>query len=372
MMQRIYGAPRSILNAPPNLVSLQNAQYCKDCQIRPRLADMNGREINGLERQRIEMYLKGRWGVRQIARSLKRNHGVISREIERNSKPNGEYSSVYAQICADKRRVRRGNVKRKLDKNDVLKDYVVNELKQGFAPDVIAGRLKLISSPALQGETISHEAIYQWLYEGEGNEYGYWQNLPNRRRKRKKHGSRNRYKGNMIKDRVSIHERGEGIDDRIELGHWETDSVIYNGSGGEILSVQTERKARFLQMHRLPSKSAKDTLDALQETISSVPQDLIKTITFDNGSEGARHYILKQDYNIDTYFCDTYSSWQKGTVENMNGLIRRHLPRGTDLRRITDHQIYEIQTKLNNTPRKILNYRTPTEVMFNLPPKVVH
>jgi transposase, IS30 family len=175
-----------------------------------------------------------------------------------------------------------------------------------------------------------------------------------------------------IPGRVSIHARDEGINERLTLGHWESDSVIYTGSGGQRLSVQTERKARFIQIHRLPSGSAQHTLDALRETICSVPQDLVKTITFDNGSEGVLHEQLGHDYFIKTFFCDTYASYQKGGVEQANSLIRRELPRGTDLRTISDQQIYAIQKRRNDTPRKILGYLTPREVLFNLPPKVVH
>lgn len=159
---------------------------------------------------------------------------------------------------------------------------------------------------------------------------------------------------------------------RLVLGHWETDSVIYPGSGGQRLSVQTERKARFVQIHRLPSGKAQDTTDAIRESIASVPQDLWKTITFDNGSEGAGHQTLQHDYGVRTYFCDPYASWQKGTVEQTNGLIRRCLPRGTDLRDISNQEIYDTRERLNDTPRKILGYRTPREVLFDLPPEVVH
>ena len=150
------------------------------------------------------------------------------------------------------------------------------------------------------------------------------------------------------------------------------DSVIYNKGIKQRLSVQTERKARFVQIHRLPSGSSQDTLDALRETVASVPQELIKSITFDNGSEGALHETLRHDYGIQTYFCDPYASWQKGGVENMNRLIRRYLPRGTDLSKVTDQQIYAIQQTINDIPRKILDYLTPREVLFDLPPGVVH
>jgi IS30 family transposase len=333
---------------------------------------MHGREITYLERQKIEYRLACKVSIREIAKVLRRNHSVVCREICRNKKPDGSYSAVYAESLCEKRRVRCGNVKRKLDKYELHRDFVVGELKRGRTPDVIAGRMKILPPQNLQGVTISQESIYTWLYEGEGHTYGYWQYLPTRRRKRRKRGTRRKQRKICIPERVSIHVRDEAIHERKELGHWETDSVIYGRSGSQRLSVQTERKARFVQIHRLPSGSAKDTLDALRETVTSVPQDLVKTITFDNGSEGALHSTLVNDYNIETYFCDPYSSWQKGGVENMNKLIRRYLPKGTDLSMIHNQTIYDIQERLNNTPRKILNYRTPKEVLFSLSPEVVH
>lgn len=366
-------APHSILNAPLEVGIGKMARFCKQRQIDPYLGSMRGRELTSKERDRIEWYLKGKWSLRDIGRALKRNHGVVSREVERNKKPDGSYSAVYAQVACDKRRVRRGNVKRKLDHNEKLKEWVLDRLKNDhWAPDVIAGKLKLSPPPVLQGACISTESIYQWLYEGEGHERGYWQLLAHSRKQRRRRGTRKKQGRTSIPNRVSIHVRDESISERLQLGHWESDSVIYSKSSRERLSVQTERKARFVQIHRLPSGSSQDTLDALRETVSSVPQELMKSITFDNGSEGALHERLRHDYNIETYFCDPYSSWQKGSVENMNGLIRGYLPRGTDLSKVSNQQIYAIQQTLNNIPRKILGYFTPREVLFDLLPEVVH
>ena len=333
---------------------------------------MNGQEITCLERQKIELCLKGKWSLRRIGRELKRDHTVICREIRRNRKPEGFYSAVYAQGLADRRRVRRGNVRRKLDRDERLREYVISELKRGMAPDVIAGRVRYAPPPHLRGSTVSHEAIYAWLQEGEGHACGYWHLLPTKRGRRRRHGRRKMRQKTPIPDRIPVQERSEGADARLTLGHWETDSVIYPGSGGERLSVQKERKARYVLIHRLPSGKASDTTDAIRESIASVSQDLWKTITFDNGSEGAQHRKLTDEYGIETYFCDPYASWQKGAVEQANGLIRRRLPRGTDLRTITNHDIHAVQEALNDTPRKILGYRTPREVLFGLSPEVVH
>ena len=122
-------------------------------------------------------------------------------------------------------------------------------------------------------------------------------------------------------------------------------------------------------MHKLANKTAEETKEALIKTAESVPREIFRTITFDNGSEGVKHTEIQEMFNIDTYFCDPFSSYQKGGVENMNKLIRQYLPRKTDMKNITDQQIYQIQERLNSRPRKGLNYQTPNEVINKVVPR---
>lgn len=332
---------------------------------------MQGRILTCLERQRIEFRLKAHLPVRQIARDLKRNHGVICREIERNRSRDGTYSAVLAQEKADHRRERGKRRTRKLDRDDALREHVIRELEAGRSPDVIAGRLKTHPPPGLEGKTISHESIYAWIQTGEGRKLGLHHHLlSGRPRRQKRHGRKKRK--TPIPERISIHERPLGIHERKECGHWESDSMVFQKQKTR-LSVQVERKARYVMVHRLSNGSAKETQRALEESIETFPQPLWKTITFDNGGEGANHHKLKAAFNLQTFFCDPYASWQKGGVENVNGIIRRYLPRNTDMTQITQQDIYEIQERINNTPRKILGYKTPAEVMAeNGGPGVVH
>jgi IS30 family transposase len=131
----------------------------------------------------------------------------------------------------------------------------------------------------------------------------------------------------------------------------------------ERLSVQYERKAKYVMIHRLSDGTAEATEEALHDSIQSLPQNLWKTLTFDNGGEGANHTVLRKSYDIKTFFCDPFSSWQKGGVENANGIVRRFLPRSTNLSMISDYDILQIQRTINQTPRKSLGYRTPAEVL---------
>jgi IS30 family transposase len=247
--------------------------------------------------------------------------------------------------------------KGKLDKYPELKEYVVGGLKKEWSPDVIAGKLKTETVPA----AVSHESIYHYIYERDGRYEGLYRYLRQGRFKRRKRHSRKTC--NLpIPERKSIHERPEYIGQRQRYGDWESDSVIFSNQK-TILSVQSERKSKLIRMHKAMNKSAEETANALLKTAESMPRELFKTITFDNGTENAKHLEIKKEYGLETYFCDPFASWQKGGVENANKLIRQYLPRKTDLGQLTDRDIYEIQERLNNRPRKILNYLSPNEVI---------
>lgn len=312
------------------------------------------------EREKIELYLRLKMSQREIGRRLGRDHSIISREAQRNKGSTKRYQAATATKIEEQRRKRHKG--RKLEKDGMLHDYVIRELKRGRSPDVIAGTLKIQSPPALKGTTVSHESIYRYIYEGEGRWEGLYHHLRYKRPKRHKHYQRKPHGKDRILERVSIHARPAEIETMSTVGHWESDSVIYQKQKA-ILSVQIERTMRLVRIHRAANKTAEETEHAIRKTIESLPAELFKTMTFDNGGEGANHGKIRDEFGIDTYFCDTYSSWQKGSVENMNGIIRRYLPKQKDLSILSDREIYEIQERINDTPRKSLGYRTPNELM---------
>jgi transposase, IS30 family len=164
-----------------------------------------------------------------------------------------------------------------------------------------------------------------------------------------------------IKERTSIHERPAYVESRAEFGHFETDSVIFS-RGLCILSVQYERKTSLVRLTKLPNKTAIATASALRSLANEFDgRHPVLSVTYDNGTENVLHTELIHQYGIATYFADTYSSWQKGGVENANGLIRQYLPRNIDFESMTDDAIYQIQEKLNNRPRKRLQWLSPNE-----------
>lgn len=325
-----------------------------------KVADMSN-NLTFFERERLAYWLRSKQSLRAISKILRKDHSVITREIQRNA--NGErkkYRADTAQRLYEKRK--RNQHKGKLDKHPELKEYVIGKLKEDWSPDLIAGKLKCENKK----ETISHESIYNYIYHKADRSEKLHQYLCSHRPKRQKRYSRKRHKS-PIPERTSIHERPIFINERKRYGDWESDSVIFSQQK-TALSVQSERKSKLIRMHKVLNKTAEETNNALVRTAESLPREIFLTLTFDNGGEGSKHTEIKREYNIDTFFCDPYCSWQKGGVENANKMIRRYLPRKTDMSKLTDRDIYDIQEKLNNRPRKCLNYQTPNEVIN----KVVH
>jgi len=320
-------------------------------------------DLTFCDRQRLQYWLRTKQSIRAIAKIMHKDHSVISREITRNSSRGRTwYRADLAQAQAERRRhaKRRG----KLEQYPALKEYIIRKLHKDWSPEEIAGRLKQISSDETGSITVSHETIYNYIYHKADKWEHLYRLLPQRRVKRRKWGGR-RVKKATIPERIPITERPGIIDARKRFGDWESDTLEFkrNVTKGAV-SVQCERKAGLVRLHKLECrKSPDDTLQALIRTFESVLPDLTKTCTFDNGTENYHHARLRDIYNLETYFCRAYASWQKGTVENANKLLRRYLPRHTALDSLSDADLQTIQEKLNNRPRKRLNYKTPNEVI---------
>ena len=316
--------------------------------------------ITFYERQVIETNLRQGQSHRAVAKHLKRDRRVIDREVDRNTGDHSPYTAVTAERISEQREHKR--TKTKLDKDQALRLHVIAELEEDHSPEQIAGRLREQPGLAgLPGTTICAETIYQYIYTGQGR----WEHLyPHLRRGRHKRQSQRARKprGSRIPERISIHERPLEVKRKIRFGHWESDTVLCQKQHSA-LSVQYERKAQLLRIHKVADRSASETTSAIRDTISSLPQGLFRTMTFDNGLEAAEHAKLRDEYNLQTFFCDAYASWQKGGVENGNGLIRQYIPKNAKLDALDDNEILTIQEKLNNRPRKNLNYLTPNEVI---------
>lgn len=319
-----------------------------------------GRPLTLYEREKIETYLRMKKEKKWIALKLNRDYSIIKREIKRNSGKSLPYVAATANRLA-KRRARKTNV-RKLDKprNVELKKFVEEKLEGDLSPEQIAGILKKYPKENIP-ETISHESIYDYIYNHAEKQKEFYKRLRMGRRKRQRKFNR-KYRSAVIKNRVSIRLRPLGIAEKKEYGHWENDLVEFERNQKEVLSVKYERKGMLCRLHKLESKKAEENENSIMETIESFPHYWFRSLTRDNGKENAKHTNTLDNFNVPTYFCDPYCSWQKGGIENLNKLIRQYLPKNCDFAKITDKDIFEIQEKLNNRPRKSNNYLTPNEV----------
>lgn len=297
-------------------------------------------------------HLKQNVTIREIARRLGRSHSTISREISRNS---GCWCDMYYHNPAHHfAKIRlRNRAKRPLLKNEKTKSYVIGKVKLGWSPQIISGRLKIEPDK----EDICHESIYQFIYKQASALRDY---LPRKHKKRrKKYPYRKHVK--KIDFKTSILERHLDINDRIQPGHWESDSIISKGSRCA-LNVLLERTTRLAHITKLSAKTALATKNAIVKKLSKHPADFVHSITYDNGTENAAHLKTNNELNCKSYFCQAYHSWEKGSVEQLNGLIRRYLPKKEDFKNVTSQRLKKIEFLLNSRPRKCLGYKTPLEV----------
>ena len=307
--------------------------------------------LNLEERKRIGKLLKERCGIREIGRVIQRSHSIVVEEIRRNG-GRERYEAERAHERFLKRQANKGN-RKILDRREEIKRYVIEKITQEqWSPEQIAGVLKLIYRETV----ICHETIYQFIYSEEGKGLKLWLHLRHKRRpKRHERGTRKKQKGWMIPKEKSIHRRGTK-----RFGDLESDSMIFSHQKAT-LSVQEESRSLKCVITKLLNKSAQETKYALVKAIEEFGEQYVHSITFDRGTENAKYSEIEEEYGVSAHFCDGYCSWQKGQVENTNGLIRQYLPRHINLQYISDEQIYEIQEKLNNRPRKKLGFFTPNQ-----------
>lgn len=297
--------------------------------------------------------------ARNISSQLGRNHTTISRELIRN-RFGEHYVAIHAQYLTSQRKSKAG--KRHPLKSPKVYAYVLDKLRCGWSPEQIAGRLKR-DNPEDSSWWISVETIYSYIYSAEGKSKRLWEYLPWKRTKRHKKHGRKTHRGH-IPQRVSIHLRPEIVNQRLQVGHWEGDTVEgkYHRDG---VHTEAERLSRVFQAVKVSEISSEEALKAQEKIFSKLPSKGRRSTTLDNGRENHLHFKL-QDLRMKTYFADPYPSWQRGTNEYHNGLLRRYFPKGTDFSQVTQGEIDEVVWEINNRPRKVLQYQTPLEVFNQL------
>ena len=295
--------------------------------------------------------------IRQIAATLDRQPSTITREIRRNLGQGGQYQPVYADQQSRARRWT-GSM---LDRDSHLRETVLARLARGWSPEEVAGRLAQDTGR----QVISHETIYRFIYAqiARTKDYTWRHYLPRRKAKRGWRGFKGRSPASFIAHRRTLAERPPAANDRQTPGHWEADLMLFTSHHQAILTL-FERHSRLLLAVRAPNKAAEPIAKAIKDILAPLPPSWRQTITFDNGTEFARHYEL-HTLDIETFFCDPHAPWQKGSIENAIGRIRRTLPRKTDLITISNDRLIELVQAYNNTPRKCLDFQTPAELFWN-------
>jgi transposase, IS30 family len=323
------------------------------------------------EREWIFLLYSDKRTQKEIAEALDRNKATISRELKRGGHKAGSRRLQYFPSQAQARADCRAKSSRKLayiQKIPGLRSYVEDAIHEGWSPDQISGSLK--KHPVLS--YVNRESIYQYVYSREGVQKRLgWRLRQPRLLRCRKQGRRPRKIS--IANRVDISLRPPAIATRQEFGHWEGDTMFFMGHK-QGLATQIERKTRYIIALRMTNKTADARAQAINGAFKPLPEGTAKTFTFDNGTEFAEHGQISAATGADVYFTEPYSAWQKGSIENANGLIRWYLPRMTDLNKLEAWKLDGIIALLNNRPRKCLNYRTPADMyaeeILKLPPKV--
>jgi len=292
---------------------------------------------------------------REIGKVMGRHHTTISRELQNNAPPvhKGYYLAHKAHERAATRRIE--THRRPRLKNEPTRKYVVKMIKKGWSPEQISGRIAE-AHPRLM---IGYEAIYQYIYEEQPQLISY---LALSHRKRFPRGHSRKHCRSHIPRRIPLEQRPKEVEARKVIGHWEGDAVVSKQSLAA-LQVTTERKSRFVRITKMSRKTSSKAMKAIIRQLKKYPSPLRSTLTLDNGPENTEHERITAAVGARTFFCAPFHSWEKGTVENTIGLIRRFFPKKTDFKHVSYYAVKRAEQLLNNRPRKCLNYATPQEVL---------
>jgi len=314
-------------------------------------------QLNMEEREVISQLFAAGHSRKEIAARLCRARSTIGRELRRNARADGSYSAVVAQRKTQARRRERPLI-RKLDRPEV-NAAVRSRLTRQWSPDQIAGRLKL-TRPLDFRFHLSPQTIYTWIEQDRHSDD--WKPHLRRGGKPKKSPRTGR-----IPRQVQIDGRPEEANQRLRLGDYEGDTIVSRGKRSGIVTL-VDRKSRFLLAAKLKDRTARRTRRKIERLLAPLPADKRHTATFDNGKEFAEHELLSKHLGLSVFFAHPYASWERGTNENTNGLLRQYYPKGTDFADISHQNLATTVESINHRPRKSLNYQTPSELFLGISP----
>ncbi|WP_442952866.1 IS30 family transposase [Pedococcus sp. 5OH_020] len=323
------------------------------------------------EDERIEIADLRRAGlsIRQIAHRLGRAPSTVSRELRRNATGRGGYRPFQAHRKATARRAR--HHRRRLETNHELRDLVAHLLAQRWSPNQISRHLKGRFAQD-RSMRLCHESIYQAVYQPGSVLFRPSRLAPHHRSPlrtgrdhRRAHQRVERRRPRFEQPMLSIHQRPFLPQDRSQAGHWEGDLIIGKDQRSAIGTL-VERKTRLVRLLHLPRRDGDTLHEALKHRMGDLPAHLLRSITWDQGTEMARHLTIAKTLGAPVYFCDSHSPWQRGSNENMNGLLRDYFPKGTNLSTHSAKHLLEVENELNRRPRLVLNNRAPADLFAAL------
>jgi IS30 family transposase len=321
---------------------------------------MSYTHLTSPRRGQIEVLRRAGWTYTAIAAEVGCHRTTISREIARNST-----SSGYRGDKAHERYVERRKACRPKSRlaYEPLREYAIEKIAvERWSPEQVAGRVK-VDFPGNPLMRVCHETLYKSIYTGRHFLDFLIDSLAQARKKRRKRGQGKTRRGPSITGRVPISERPAAVEQREELGHWEGDLIVSRRQDSFLITL-VERASRLVQAVKVLTRKSSEVCQAIVEALLDFPTSWIKTITFDNGTEFSAHASIQKLLGAHIYFADPYCAYQRGSNENVNGLIRRYLPKGKSFKELSDDDLNAIINALNNRPRKCLGFRTPLEV-FN-------
>jgi len=305
------------------------------------------------QRYQISVFSEARLSNSKIAKKINKHKATVSRELKRNKSPAG-YDPEKANVKAIKRQ-RSAHKSRRFNKE--MKDFIEEKIKENWSPEQIKGYCKKHGI-----DMVSHERIYLYIRENKKKGGELYKYLRHAKKKRKKYGTEERR--GQIKDRRSIDERPEIVDQKIRFGDWEADTIIGYNHKGCVLTL-VDRKTKITLIQNVKNKKATTIKEAIVKQLAPL-KNLCHTITFDNGKEFAMHKKIEKELNVKAYFAHPYSSYERGLNENTNGLIRQYIPKKTDFRNKPDFVFGNIIRKLNTRPRKTLDFASPIEAFLQM------
>jgi IS30 family transposase len=309
------------------------------------------------EREVVSQMFAAGHSRKAIAARLGRSRSTIGRELRRNARADGSYSAVVAQRKTAARRRERPLI-RKLERPE-LNAAVRERLTREWSPDQIAGRLKLTQAEDLRFH-LSPQTIYTWIEQDCHSEH--WQTFLRRGGRPKKSPRTGR-----IPRQVQIDGRPEEANQRLRLGDFEGDTIVSRGKRSGLVTL-VDRKSRYLLAAKLKNRTARRTRQKIEHLLAPLPADKRHTATFDNGKEFAEHEALARRLGLSVFFAHPYASWERGTCEQTNGLLRQYYPKGTDFADVSHHDLAKTVQSINDRPRKTLDYQTPSEVFLGTTP----